>query len=87
MLPVVRSKIYLLRKNNFLLANTTQEIAQDSGPHPFGWPLGLVLLVLYKGIWGLLEVCAGLLVVFSHRIFSGELTDIIFGGYRPALTR
>ncbi|OIO52457.1 hypothetical protein COY93_02605 [Candidatus Uhrbacteria bacterium CG_4_10_14_0_8_um_filter_58_22] len=53
----------------------SQKTAVDSGPHPFGRPLGLLLLVLYKGVWGLMEIVAGTFVVFSHRILSGELTE------------
>lgn len=50
-------------------------VPRNAGLHFAGRPLGLVLLVLYKGLWGTLEVGAGVLVLFSYRIFSGELIE------------
>src|SRR5438045_851840 len=38
-------------------------------------PLGLVLIVAYKAIWGILEVAAGLFVSSSPALLRGELTD------------
>jgi uncharacterized membrane protein len=48
---------------------------RDPGIHLFGRPLGLVLLVLYKAIWGAFEVAAGILIMLSYRVLSGELTE------------
>jgi len=48
---------------------------KDTGPHPFGQPLGLVLIVAYKAIWGLTELLAGALLIFSKRLISGELAE------------
>jgi uncharacterized membrane protein len=49
--------------------------SSDRGIHVFRRPLGLVLFALYKGVWGTLEVVAGLLVLFSYQIFSRELIE------------
>lgn len=47
----------------------------DAGPHPFGRPLGLVLIVAYKSIWGLVELAAGLALLFSKRLIANELAE------------
>jgi uncharacterized membrane protein len=47
----------------------------DTGIHIFGRPVGLALLVLYKCIWGALEVIAGLFVLFTYAIFARELVE------------
>jgi Predicted membrane protein len=51
------------------------ERTNDSGEHIFGLPFGLVLIVAYKGIWGVVELLGGILVFFSHAILAGELTE------------
>jgi uncharacterized membrane protein len=48
---------------------------KGEGAHAFGRPLGLVLIAAYKGIWGMLEMLAGLLILFSYKILVGELAE------------
>ena len=38
-------------------------------------PIGLTLIVLYKALWGGIEILAGLLVFFSYRLVAGELLE------------
>lgn len=38
-------------------------------------PLGLVLIVLYKTVWGLLEVAAGLFITSAPPVLQAELAD------------
>lgn len=47
----------------------------DHGIHPFGRPMGLVLIVAYKAVWGLLEVAAGFLLIFSRGLVATELAE------------
>jgi uncharacterized membrane protein len=53
----------------------SETVAKKVETYVYGRPLGLALLAFYKGAWGILEILAGVLVLFSHRIFSGELTE------------
>ncbi|MEY4744576.1 MAG: hypothetical protein RL272_521 [Candidatus Parcubacteria bacterium] len=43
--------------------------------HVFGKPVGLALIVGYKGMWGMIEVIAGVLVLFSYRYVTRELIE------------
>ncbi|GEM_PF-1813967 len=47
----------------------------DAGLHVLGRPIGLVLMVLYKALWGVLELVAGILIMFSSRLIAGELIE------------
>ncbi len=38
-------------------------------------PLGLTLIVVYKTLWGLLEMAAGLFVTWAPSLLRSELTD------------
>jgi uncharacterized membrane protein len=49
--------------------------SKDRGLHFLGRPLGLVLLALYKSMWGATEMVAGVLLFFSHKIFARELIE------------
>jgi uncharacterized membrane protein len=51
------------------------ETQEHAGPHPFGRPLGLVLIVGYKAIWGIVELTAGLALLFSKRLIAIELAE------------
>src|SRR5512135_111832 len=48
---------------------------RDQEAHAFGRPIGLVLIALYKGAWGAMEVITGTLLLFSYKILVGELAE------------
>ncbi|MFA5130533.1 MAG: DUF2127 domain-containing protein [Patescibacteria group bacterium] len=48
---------------------------KDHSAHYFDRPLGLVLIIAYKFIWGATEVYIGILLMFSYPIFSRELAE------------
>src|SRR5512146_2541925 len=48
---------------------------KDRETHAFGRPIGLVLIALYKGAWGAMEVMTGTLLLFSYKILIGELAE------------
>ena len=50
-------------------------IPQKKDIHVFGRPLGLLILILYKFIWGTIEIIAGLFLLFSNNIISEELIE------------
>ena len=58
-------------KHPFLVKKT----GEDSGWHVMGRPLGLALVILYKGVWGLLEILAGIFLCYSARLITRELTN------------
>ncbi len=43
--------------------------------HVLGKPVGLALIVGYKGLWGMIEVVAGILVLLSYRYVTRELIE------------
>ena len=43
--------------------------------HLFGRPIGLVAIAAYKLVWGAMEIGAGVLLVFSQRLITGELAE------------
>lgn len=45
------------------------------GRHILGRPAGLFFIVAYKAVWGIIELSAGLLVLFSYKIILGELAE------------
>ncbi len=53
----------------------THGAGRDSGLHIFGRPLGLVLIALYKGIWGATELVAGVFLFLSVRLLTRELIE------------
>jgi len=52
-----------------------QQKGKDQGWHLLHRPMGLVFMVAYKGVWGILELIAGLLLIFSSRLIAAELTE------------
>lgn len=48
---------------------------QDHGWHILHRPLGLVLIVLFKGLWGLTEFASGVLIFFSSKLIAKELLE------------
>lgn len=53
----------------------THGVGRDRGLHIFGRPIGLVLIALYKGIWGTTELVAGVLLFLSVRLLTRELIE------------
>ena len=47
----------------------------DPGLHFLERPLGLALMVAYKGLWGMFEFVLGVLLLFSSRLIAGELAE------------
>ena len=47
----------------------------DTGWHFRHRPLGLILIIAYKGIWGFLEFLAGIILLFSSRLIAAELLE------------
>lgn len=45
----------------------------DQGRHYLDRPVGLLLIIAYKGIWGVLEILSGWLLLYSYRLFTHEL--------------
>ncbi len=45
------------------------------GIHIFNRPLGLVLITVYKVLWGFVECCLGLLAIWSASLVFGELAE------------
>lgn len=43
--------------------------------HIFGRPLGTLVIVFYKVLWGIAESIAGLLLIFSKSLIAGELIE------------
>lgn len=43
--------------------------------HYLGRPLGLVIIMLYKALWGTAEIVSGVVVFFSFRIIARELVE------------
>ena len=50
-------------------------VATDDGQHLWGHPIGLVLVVVYKGIWGAIEFLAGLFLILSSKLIPTELVE------------
>jgi len=48
---------------------------RDTGWHFNGRPLGLILIVVYKFIWGSIEVLSGILLYFSSFLIARELVE------------
>lgn len=48
---------------------------QDSGLHYRGRPIGLLLIIGYKAIWGIIEVVSGILLLYSYQIITKELIE------------
>lgn len=48
---------------------------KDTGPHIWGRPLGLMAIVIYEAVWGLLQTVSGVLLLFSYRIIAEELME------------
>ena len=48
---------------------------KKNGVHIFGRPIGLILLVIYKVVWGWVEIMVGSLLVLSQKIVRGELDE------------
>lgn len=40
-----------------------------------GRPIGMFLIVAYKGFWGMAEIFAGILLMLSRRLVGGELAE------------
>ena len=47
----------------------------DGGRHIFGRPIGLALIVFYKTLWGLIEIGAGIVLVYSSTLIAQELVE------------
>lgn len=45
------------------------------GYHILGRPAPLVMIIVYKAAWGLVEIISGVLILFSWRIIFRELND------------
>lgn len=54
-------------------ANTSR--SSDRGTHLFGRPVGLVAIIFYKAIWGILELAAGVALILSNRFLVHELIE------------
>ncbi len=48
---------------------------RDSGPHVLGRPPGLIAIIIYKAVWGIFEITAGVLIFFSYRLMAEELLE------------
>jgi len=53
----------------------THPTSGHQGWHFRGRPLGLMLILGYKTVWGIFEVGAGLLAFFSSRLIMNELIE------------
>lgn len=53
----------------------THGAGRDRGLHIFGRPIGLVLIALYKGLWGTTELVAGVFLFLSIRLLTRELIE------------
>lgn len=58
-----------------MIAFPLRRTKPDSGRHYFDRPLGLVLIVGYKIIWGLTEILFGVLLMFSYQLVASELLE------------
>jgi len=47
----------------------------DPGWHFYHRPLGLMLIIAYRAIWGFIELCAGIAIIFSKKIIARELLE------------
>lgn len=48
---------------------------KDAGWHFFHRPLGLLLIILYKALWGALEMLIGTVIFFSPTLIARELAE------------
>jgi uncharacterized membrane protein len=48
---------------------------KDAGWHFYHRPLGLMLIIVYKALWGLGELSVGVAIFFSSQLIAGELIE------------
>lgn len=54
---------------------TKKEPVRFTGELYYGHPLGVVAIVLYKAVWGTLELVAGILLILTRKVVARELLD------------
>jgi len=47
----------------------------DAGPHIWGRPPGLVVIIIYEAVWGFLQTLSGVLLFLSYKLISVELME------------
>ncbi len=52
-----------------------KEPARFTGELYYGHPLGVVAIVLYKSLWGSLELIAGVLLILTRKLVARELLE------------
>jgi uncharacterized membrane protein len=55
--------------------NKLSSASEDRGLHFFNRPIGLIIIILYKLVWGTIEFFLGLIALFSPAIIRGELAE------------
>ncbi len=56
-------------------SHTSEEPVQYTGELYYGHPLGLVAIVLYKAVWGSLELVTGILLIGTRHLVARELLE------------
>jgi hypothetical protein len=56
-------------------AETTKKMTPYKGELYYGHPLGVLAIVLYKAVWGSLELVSGILLILTRKLVSQELLE------------